>query len=248
MARCKALENAANGPEPANLPWDSVGPSVRFQVVQAGEGGPFVMRSNPIGGIVDAIRGFCFPTPMVEDGNGGYDSELGLGSPQTESEWGIFQGGGGLPFLPSVGAGISTMMPDPPPANNMVADCGPAALYEMNRKLTMAGQRCDIPGAQMVKSAAAACAANAPVAIKPGWVQLSARADRVITSLENRCNQATAAPAPRKRKQTSFAGYRLSSTPNHQSMTEGNVRGQPTYSPMNGMVDPGFVERPGDYW
>lgn len=65
---------------PDNLPFDQAGPPIRRVATQAGYGGPIVGRSNPFGFIFDAIRGFCVPASMTEDGNGGYTDNSGMGA------------------------------------------------------------------------------------------------------------------------------------------------------------------------
>jgi len=91
-----------------DLPFDFLQPDMRRQVTQVGYGGPFVIRSNPIGGLIDAIRNFCFPVPMqTTDGTNYTDlSGMGLGTygdytSQYPGDYGVgnYPGGsiGGVP-------------------------------------------------------------------------------------------------------------------------------------------------------
>lgn len=89
---------------PENLPFDLAGPPIRRVATQAGYGGPIVGRSNPIGFIFDAIRGFCQPAAMREDGNGGYEDLSGMGASSPDLAlpaedqglgFGVYGGGGG---------------------------------------------------------------------------------------------------------------------------------------------------------
>jgi hypothetical protein len=47
-------------------------------------GGPFVIRSNPIGALFDQLRQFCSPLPMEESGDG-FEAPDGMGTPERES-------------------------------------------------------------------------------------------------------------------------------------------------------------------
>src|SRR5216684_7735127 len=70
-----------------DLPFDFLQPTMRKQVTQVGYGGPFVIRGNPIGAVVDAIRNFCFPAPIeTTDGGMNYNdlSGAGLGTYGTD--------------------------------------------------------------------------------------------------------------------------------------------------------------------
>ncbi len=94
---------------PDNLPFDHAGPPIRRVITQAGYGGPIVGRSNPIGFIFDAIRGFCMPASMQEDGNGGFEDLSGMGASSPDlalpaedvgfgfGAFGLSGGGGGGP-------------------------------------------------------------------------------------------------------------------------------------------------------
>jgi len=91
---------------------------MRRQVTQVGYGGPFVIRGNPIGAIVDAIRNFCFPAPMqAMNGGMGYEdlSGAGLGTYGTDTgSLGLgsgYSGGFGTnPYVPlSQQCGTGTM-------------------------------------------------------------------------------------------------------------------------------------------
>jgi len=69
------------GCELPEMPFDFLQPTTRKQLTQIGYGGPFVIRSNPIGAILDAIKGFCNPVPMSFDGSTYTDlTDSGLGS------------------------------------------------------------------------------------------------------------------------------------------------------------------------
>jgi hypothetical protein len=85
-----------------DLPFDFLQPQMRKQVTQAGYGGPFVIRSNPIGAIVDAIRNFCYPAPMeqVSSDGGVYADQYGM-----DGNLGGDVGAGGFPYLGQSGGG-----------------------------------------------------------------------------------------------------------------------------------------------
>jgi hypothetical protein len=77
-----AVNNLGGGGCPAydilveDLPFDFLQPRMERQVTQAGYGGPFVVRGNPIGAIWDAIKGFCFPAPMQASSDGSQYTDL----------------------------------------------------------------------------------------------------------------------------------------------------------------------------
>lgn len=60
----------------ADLPFDFLQPPMVRGVTQAGNGGPYVVRGNPIGAIFDAIRAFCFPVPMQASSDGTQYTDL----------------------------------------------------------------------------------------------------------------------------------------------------------------------------
>ncbi|SRR6266540_507748 len=97
-----------------DLPFDFLQPQMRKQVTQVGYGGPFVIRSNPIGAIVDAIRGFCFPAPMeqVSSDGGEYADLSGYTMDPLGQAGGSYGPGGfgqGVPATPSMQCGSGTM-------------------------------------------------------------------------------------------------------------------------------------------
>lgn len=112
-----AVNNLGGGGCPAydilveDLPFDFLQPRMERQVTQAGYGGPFVVRGNPIGAIFDAIRAFCFPAPMQASSDGSQYTDLsGYGTDTyggyTQSDLGSLGVGGGYfpttnPYMPS---------------------------------------------------------------------------------------------------------------------------------------------------
>lgn len=120
---------------PDNLPFDHAGPPIRRVITQAGYGGPIVGRSNPIGFIFDAIRGFCMPAAMRDDGNGGFEDLSGIGASSPDLAlpaedqgfgFGVFPGGGGTGGFGSQGGGVPAERSSSPGAGLDVS--GPSAL------------------------------------------------------------------------------------------------------------------------
>ena len=94
-----------------DLPFDFLQPRMERQVTQAGYGGPFVIRSNPIGAIFDAIRAFCFPAAMQASSDGSQYTDLsGYGTDTyggyTQSDLGSL---GYTGFYPSTGTTTPTV-------------------------------------------------------------------------------------------------------------------------------------------
>lgn len=105
-----------------------MGPNTRHHVIQEGYGGDFVIRSNPIGAVLDTIRGFCSPVPLMDDGNGGYDN-LSDGNLDY-----IPASGGGQPtgysWLPQGGTQPGTGGPGPVIPPDPGATCGMGTIYD----------------------------------------------------------------------------------------------------------------------
>ena len=109
-----------------DLPFDFLQPQMRNQVTQVGYGGPFVIRSNPIGAFVDAVRGFCSPVPMEQtSADGGVYSDLSgndLGSYGDPTS--AFPGGSGYTGFGNQGA------PRPAPMT-----CGTGTMWDASMQL-----------------------------------------------------------------------------------------------------------------
>jgi hypothetical protein len=107
------------------LPFDFLQPPMKKQITQVGYGGPFVIRGNPIGALVDAIRGFCTPVPMQQvSSDGGVYSDLsgsGLGSYGDYTS--AYPGGGNF------GTGLGGISPYTNYGPNCV-QCSSASVYD----------------------------------------------------------------------------------------------------------------------
>lgn len=184
-----------------DLPFDFLQPPMTKQVTQAGYGGPFVIRSNPIGGLLDTIRNFCFPVPMQQTDTGFSDlSGAGLGSygDYTSPYLGSigYQGGsplGGNSYTPCGGTCGSGQTCDP--ITNMCMT--PTSTANPSSGMMMSPGACDysqIPayGAQLVACAgdktclcnlakqASLCAqANAEAGSGGGWTRTAAYINKV---------------------------------------------------------------------
>jgi len=55
-----------------DLPFDEFQPQMVHGLTQAGYGGPFVIRGNPVGAVLDVLRNFCAPMPMQAQADGSY--------------------------------------------------------------------------------------------------------------------------------------------------------------------------------
>lgn len=107
-----------------DLPFDFLQPQMRKQVSQVGYGGPFVIRSNPIGAIVDAIRGFCFPAAMEQvSSDGGVYADSGGGYSGLDTA-----GLDGYPYVGSFGGGLTA------PASPSI-QCMQGELYNPNTNM-----------------------------------------------------------------------------------------------------------------
>jgi hypothetical protein len=256
------LMAGVNDPAPANYPWDSVGPTMEHGVTQIGYGGAFVIRSNPFGGIIDTIQGFCFPASMVSDGAGGYDAEEGYGTPGT------YSADIGIPGVASLGGGGfgGYSSPTPPPVEQqlpmaevpmqttgppvVVSPCGPEALDMMTEKLTTAAANCDVAAINTIRRLAPICEKTAPAHLRGSWKALAANARSIGNGLK--CKPAgSSVPVPggqpiAKRK-TSGLAARLQSTkgiprlPSPMTLTETNPQMQSFFDPMMGHFDPGMI-------
>lgn len=103
-----------------DLPFDYLQPPMVHGITQVGYGGPFVIRSNPLGAVLDTIRGFCAPVPMqvaspdgnfgLPDNTSGFTDLSGLGQDIGAA--------GGFTGFPSV-----TCPPDMPLYNSSTGMC-----------------------------------------------------------------------------------------------------------------------------
>lgn len=236
-------------------PFDGAGPQYRRHVTQAGYGGPFVIRSNPFGAILDTIRGFCFPVPMTEDEGVYYDdSGQGFGSPGAPDFPLLGDAGPGYasPFAAS-GSGIlgaqcgpgtrydpdtrqcmpiSSSMGD---TSTVISPCGSEALEEASRRLLMAVQACDLTGITQVQLTAGVCSRIAPKTLRLQWKALANQAAKEAKSHKTRCKMASirATMAP---PGMMTPGMQEPNSP--ATFTEGNARMTANPMPMRGMVDP----------
>lgn len=101
-------------------PADKVGPTVRAGVVRTGLfRDRLVVRGNPIGAMIDWIRGFCSPLPQEQLGEGDYDAEGDAASVVSPDDYyGGFAGGSAadFPYPPTIGGGAQEPLPEPAPA------------------------------------------------------------------------------------------------------------------------------------
>lgn len=240
---------------PYNPP-DSIGPRQVCAPSQIGAGGPIVLRSNPIGAIFDAIRGFCFPVQM-EETPAGYEAEGGYGSPGTETFGGGYDSGGGggsfgYAFTPPTPTGVAcaagthwdTMAnacaPDAP-AQPVDADpCSQSNLIAARKALVTARNGCDRPGMEQVLATARSCRDTSMGSRKAAWNQLAAEAKAALDGHKKRC----AMPNPKGKidtmtPQSGPPQMGMPATASTQSLTEGNVDMMSSPQPMMGAVDPG---------
>lgn len=66
-------------------PFDQIGPRVRPGLAQTYIGGPFVVRSNPVGAIFDNLRSFCSPLSQVESDDSYTTSDPALNTPEMST-------------------------------------------------------------------------------------------------------------------------------------------------------------------
>jgi len=227
-----------------------IGPPMRHALTQAGYGGPYVIRGNPIGALFDQVRDFCSPVPMdqtsdnvIEDTSG-----QGLGTPDSAS-FGPTDGGGSGGFLvaPSDAAGqpvtgimcpfgshwnsavgICQMDPEPmEPAD----PCGQDNLIAARNSLRAAVSRCDRAGIQTVLDGARSCRDTAGAKPqKMAWVNLVNEANKALGNAK-RCKP-MAQSMPGKAKVEA-----MPRVPDTRTMTEGNPDMMAHPDPMMGMID-----------
>ena len=142
-----------------DLPFDFLQPPMRKGVTQVGYGGPFVIRSNPIGAFIDTIRNFCFPVPMQQTSTGYEDlSGTGLGSYGTDTSSylgydGYYGGGaGGLGYTPFFG-GQNT--------------CGAGTMYDTTTGVCVPSTPATTP-----PSATVTPPATTPMCDDPNYIQM----------------------------------------------------------------------------
>jgi hypothetical protein len=236
-------------------PFDFAGPGLRHHVTQAGYGGPFVIRSNPFGAIIDAVRGFCLPAAMREEDGQYYAEGDGAISSPTLTDFPLLGDAGysyGAPYGPAtgiLGAGcgpgtrydpdVRQCIPESASGDQeVVSPCGPEALEETQRKLLTAVQKCDRTGIDLVRVNAAVCRRIAPKSLKPAWMALQMEAGNQGKSLAKRCRM-TAMTA---RAESVMGGGMMAGASSRSvspaSLTEGNVQMRPSVFPMGGSLDP----------
>lgn len=209
----RTLLRAARG-VPLNLPVDFHGPRMRRGLTQAGYGGPFVLRSNPFGGIIDAVRGFCLPVPMEEGDTGGYSDLTGEGLGTPGADFPIAVGGPGGQYLPQiVGGGMSPMqacgagsvwdglqmqcVPDMamteigglPVAPTQPPVGAYAELQEAGRRLQMAVANCDVTGIEQIRLQAGINAKIGTEGTRGQWKALFNEAAQQKAAARKRCAQ-----------------------------------------------------------
>jgi len=103
-------------------PFDQVGPRMRAGLAQTDiMFGGFIVRSNPIGAIFDAVRAFCSPMPMQEDGSDGYAAaDAGYSTPELTS----FDAGSVAPSQPLDSAWFG------PPQPATYQNCGAGSMWD----------------------------------------------------------------------------------------------------------------------
>lgn len=240
---------------PYTGPFENAGPLYRRHVTQAGYGGPFVIRSNPFGAILDTIRGFCFPVPMTEeegvyydDSGQGYgspgapdfpllgDAGPGYASPFTNSGTGILgaQCGPGTRYDPDTRQCMPTSS-SMGETSTVISPCGSEALEEASRRLLMAVQACDLTGITQVQLTAGVCRRIAPKTLRLQWAALANQAAKEAKSHKMRCKMASIR-ASMPPMGMMAPGMSMGASP--ATFTEGNARLQPHPQPMLGTVDP----------
>lgn len=232
-------------------PPDSIGPRQVCAPSQVGCAGPIVLRSNPIGAIFDAIRGFCFPVAM-EETPAGYEAEGGYGSPGTETYGGsgfTDPVGGGFAFTPPTPTGVAcaagthwdTMQaacaPDAPAQPVDVDPCSQSNLIAARQALVTARNNCDRPGMEQVLATARSCRDTSMGSRQQAWNHLAGEAKTAIDGYKKRCGSMA---QPRTQPVRPADLPPMAST---QSLTEGNIDLMSSQAPMLGAVDPGMALR-----
>jgi hypothetical protein len=185
-----------------DLPFDFLQPPMVRGLTQAGYGGPFVVRNNPIGAVFDAVRAFCFPVPMQSSADGtqytdlsgsGLDTYGGYTSQDLGSLGGGYYGLGNNPYAPVSGycgtgttfdAASQMCVPTPttpgtttPMAmtTDCVTSCDASCLDYYSSKASDACTMFDSVtlGAIAVKAAACAAAAGSNKTLAASWTQLA---------------------------------------------------------------------------
>lgn len=233
-----------------------MGPPMRHGLSQAGNAGPFVVRSNPIGAVLDAVRGFCFPVQMEEDGNSGFeDIEFGaFSSPGAETGFAYGQAGppnyytGPVTDSASCGPGTSWDGTQCVPEGMMMGSspvptedpCGQSHLLRARETLRTAVSACDRAGIAQVLDTARSCRDTSRGKNAAAWVKLvgeaKAELDRARARCKNAASKQTATATAMMQGQVSNEPLPTEMGPT--TMTEGNPRMMPSASPMGGMVDP----------
>jgi hypothetical protein len=246
---------------PANLPFDAIAPRLRKGVTQVGYGGPFVLRSNPIGGLIDTVRGFCFPVPMMDDGSGLYQDLSGQGLDSAGISGGF--GGGAIqpndPLSAPMGDMMSpaTMMCGPGQAYDAVTmTCQPSAMVDMGLANKIPGGPEDLDAAknkviafQMGQGSWQDCETFittmqfyrpiAPGYLKSQWTDLINATKAVCANAKKRKQTGPSQAVMALSGQANRANLGpMPMTPTPLSLTEGNVRMVPSRDPMGGAVDP----------
>ena len=245
--RCNdPLLAGATDPAPKNNPWDEYGPSLVHGVTQVGYGGPFVIRSNPIGALVDTVRGFCFPVSMQADGAGGYDATTDygqdLGTVGTVTDTGNPINYASSPVIepPTTTVAMNDMPRMAMQGNSpsLISPCSPEALDAMTQKLSDAAANCDIVGVNLVRRLAPICQKTAPAHMRPQWAALAANARGIGNSLERQCNQR---PRVSSSSLASIQAAKAPNLPSPMTLTETNVNMQSFFDPMQGHFDPSMI-------
>jgi hypothetical protein len=114
--------------------------------------GGFVVRSNPIGAIFDAVRAFCSPMPMAEDGSDGYAAaDPGYSTPELTS----FDAGSVASSQPLDSAWFG------PPEPSTYRNCGAGSMWDAGLSACVPQSAGQTPQADPCSTSAASAARQA---------------------------------------------------------------------------------------
>lgn len=195
------------------LPFDFLQPPMVRGLTQAGNGGPYVVRGNPIGAVFDAIRAFCFPVPMEASSDGTQYTDLsgsGLSTYGTDlgalgQSNGVYTGPASVATTtdPNAYPTCKGQMPDyssqmcvpiqspgttqtmMPMAPNCMMSCDPSCLDYWTGQLEMACQNYDSVTAGSIAVFAKACSVTvgSNKSLATSWANLAQMAGQRATNL-----------------------------------------------------------------
>jgi len=178
------------------LPGDEIGPKVRPGVVRTGLfRDRLIVRGNPIGAVVDWIRGFCSPLPQEEVGEGDYAADGDLGTQVAPDDYGGGFAGSVAAEFPGASAVSQPLYRDQlyPDASLGVAPAAPAKrspleeLQQARSALSEAKLRRDCAGVQQVLDAARLTRGRKNSATYAAWQGLALDAKRWLAANRRVC-------------------------------------------------------------